>query len=241
MLWKTDLHAKYFCCIYVRDKLKTNEQSEELKKMKWKQIPLGALQTNCYLLYNDEKQCIIIDPGAQGEELNGYLAREGFKPLAVLLTHAHFDHIGAVDAVRDYWNIPVYIHQLEAEWLTDPALNGSIRFADMEHIAGKPADVIISGEKILEIGPFTLSLFETPGHSPGSLSYYVEDANLVFSGDALFQRGIGRTDLRDGDHQQLIQSIQNKLFVLPRKTTVLSGHGGATTIGNEQDHNPYLQ
>lgn len=162
--------------------------------MNWQQIPLGSYQTNCYILYNEEKQCIIIDPGNEGEALNEYLEREEFKPLAIILTHAHFDHIGAVDAVRDKWNIPLYVHELEAEWLTNPGMNGSGRFPGGA-IQARAAEHLLSDESDLDIGPFSFELLHTPGHSPGSLSYYMKEMNAVFSGDALFSGGIGRTDL----------------------------------------------
>ncbi|RWR15117.1 MBL fold metallo-hydrolase [Siminovitchia fortis] len=207
--------------------------------MKWKQIPLGPLQTNCYLLFDEEKQCIVIDPGANGEGLIEYIEQEGLKPLAICLTHAHFDHIGAVEDVRNHWNIPVYIHENEKEWLLDPSLNGSARHP-MQPIAGKPADHFIQEEGTLSIGPFTMQILETPGHSPGSVSYYLKDIETVFSGDALFNGGIGRTDLLGGDHATLIDSIHSKLLTLPDHTIVLPGHGLSTTIEDERTSNPYL-
>lgn len=209
--------------------------------MEWKQIPLGALQTNCYLLSNEEKQCILFDPGAEGEKLNSWLKEEGYRPLAILLTHAHFDHIGAVDEVRDHWKIPVYIHKLESSWLTDPSLNGSSRFPFGEPISGKPADNLLEEEGMLEIGPFTLQLLHTPGHSPGSISYYVHDAQTVFAGDTLFAGSIGRTDLPGGDHDQLLESIRSQLLTLPKETAVLPGHGPITSIKAEKNHNPFLK
>lgn len=207
--------------------------------MQWKQIPLGDLQTNCYLLYNDSKQCIVIDPGANGKGLIEYMEQEGLKPLAICLTHAHFDHIGAVEDVRRHWDIPVYIHEKEKDWLLDPSLNGSARHP-MAPIEGEPADHHFQEEGSLEIGPFNIEILETPGHSPGSVSYYIKEIQTVFSGDALFNGGIGRTDLLGGDHETLIDSIHNKLLSLPDHTIVLPGHGFSTTVENERTSNPYL-
>ncbi|CAM3953486.1 MBL fold metallo-hydrolase [Lederbergia lenta] len=208
--------------------------------MNWKQIPLGAYQTNCYILYNADKQCIIFDPGSEGDALNTFISQEEYKPLAIVLTHAHFDHIGAVDIVRDKWNIPVYIHELEKDWLANPSLNGSGRFPVGDLIKARDADKLLSNEKDLQIGPFSFKLLHTPGHSPGSLSFYVNDMNIVFAGDTLFSGSIGRTDLTEGSHEQLILSIKNKLLTLPEATAVLPGHGPATTVERERSSNPFL-
>lgn len=207
--------------------------------MKWKQMPLGPLQTNCYILWNDQKNCLIVDPGAEGEKLVSWLNEHNLKPLAILLTHAHFDHIGAVDTVRHTYNIPVYIDEKESEWLTDPGLNGSGIFG-MGKIQAAPADRIITSEHTLTIDDFTLQVFKTPGHSPGSLSYYVQSEGIVFAGDTLFMGSIGRSDLPGGDHQELLSSIHDHLLTLPEETEVLPGHGPATSVGNEMDGNPFL-
>ncbi|WP_242145298.1 MULTISPECIES: MBL fold metallo-hydrolase [unclassified Bacillus cereus group] len=209
--------------------------------MKWIQMPLGPLQTNAYILSNDQKECVIFDPGSEGEKLVTYLQQEGLKPLAILLTHAHFDHIGAVDAVREAFHIPVYVHKEEADWLGDPAVNGSQIFMMNRSIIAKPADHMIDGEGTLTIGSFTFEMFETPGHSPGSISYYCKEVNAVFSGDVLFQMSIGRTDLPGGSLTELMGSIEEKLFMLSDDTTVLCGHGPETNIGFEKENNPFLQ
>ncbi|MFD3447732.1 MBL fold metallo-hydrolase [Microbacteriaceae bacterium 4G12] len=209
--------------------------------MKWTQLPLGPLQTNAYILSNDHKECIIFDPGHEGEKLIGYLQQQQLQPLAILLTHAHFDHIGAVDAVRDAYKIPVYIHKNEQEWLEDPSLNGSSLFLRDRSITAKKADIIIEKEETLSIGSFTFEVRETPGHSPGSVSYYCEEAGAVFSGDVLFQMSIGRTDLPGGSFQELMMSIEEKLFTLPDETVVLCGHGQETTIAFEKVNNPFVR
>ncbi|BBU40192.1 MAG: MBL fold metallo-hydrolase [Bacillaceae bacterium] len=208
--------------------------------MKWMRIPLGLLQTNAYILTNDKNECILFDPGDEGEKLIEVLRKHQLTPLAILLTHAHFDHIGAIDDVRKVWNIPVYVHEKEQKWLGDPSLNGSGHFMNGKNVTVEEADEIIREEGSLTIGSFQFSLFETPGHSPGSISYYLEEANAVFSGDVLFKGSIGRTDLLGGNHEELLKSIHEKLLVLPEETIVLPGHGSETTIIEEMETNPFL-
>lgn len=208
--------------------------------MKWRRMPLGPVQTNAYFLWNNDLECLIIDPGSESQKIFSFVNEHKLKPVAVLLTHAHYDHIGAVDEVRNKWNIPVYIHKKEQDWLVDPLLNLSARTPFSDEIVLKRADEVITGEGDLSIGSFKLKVFETPGHSPGSVSYYVESEQLIFSGDALFEGSIGRTDLPGGNHEILIKSIHNKLLVLPEETLVLSGHGRETTIQQEMDTNPFL-
>lgn len=208
--------------------------------MEWKQIPLGPLQTNAYVLYNENKEAVIFDPGGEGEKLNQWLKSEHLIPKAILLTHAHFDHIGAVDEVRDRWEIPVYVHSKEKDWLMDPKKNGSAKYMGINAVKVKKADILIKEAGNLKIGPFSFEVFETPGHSPGSVSFYFSKLNIVFSGDALFAGGIGRTDLPGGSYEVLIESINTKLMELPEKTVVAPGHGTLTTIRIEMDSNPFL-
>ncbi|PLR76495.1 hypothetical protein CU633_16175 [Bacillus sp. V3-13] len=207
--------------------------------MKWIQMPLGPLQTNCYIIYNDRKSCLIIDPGEEAGKVISAIEAEELKPQAVLLTHAHFDHIGAVDAVREKFNIPVYVHEKEANWLGDPTLNGS-EFFMAGKVRAKAADHFLAAANQRTIGDFTFQVFETPGHSPGSVSIYFAEAEFVAAGDALFNGSIGRTDLPGGNHDQLIKSIHDHLLTLPEETEVLPGHGPTTTIGAEMDGNPFL-
>ncbi|WP_246945935.1 MBL fold metallo-hydrolase [Bacillus pinisoli] len=208
--------------------------------MKWRRMPLGPVQTNAYIVWNEKLDCLIIDPGSEPHKIFAFVNEYKLKPVAVLLTHAHYDHIGAVDDVRNKWEIPVYIHKKEKDWLVDPLLNLSARTPFSDEIVLQKADEIITGEGDLHIGPFKMKVFETPGHSPGSVSYYFEEEQLVLSGDALFEGSIGRTDLPGGNHELLIKSIHDKLLVLPEETLVLSGHGSETTIQQEMDTNPFL-
>lgn len=209
--------------------------------MEWKQLPLGPLQTNGYVLYDRKNdKGIMVDPGGDGEELTAWLKEQGIRIEAILLTHAHFDHIGAVDAVRNAFQASVYLHKEEADWLGEPKLNGSALFPGIEKISVKPANVFITKETSLTIGSFVFQVYHTPGHSPGSVSYYLEDLNVVFSGDVLFRGGVGRTDLPGGDEETLMNSIHSKLLSLPDETVVANGHGPVTTIGEEKETNPFI-
>lgn len=208
--------------------------------MKWTQIPLGLVQANCYLLENEYNEAVIIDPGGEGERLISLVENKSLNPKAILLTHAHFDHIAAVDVLRREWSIPVYLHHAEQEWLADPAKNASATLPEVYETIISPADEIIEEEGILKVDSFSFEVIETPGHSPGSVSFYNQRESVVFSGDALFSGSIGRTDLYGGNHEQLMSSIAEKLLVLPDDVVVASGHGPETTIVREKQTNPFL-
>ncbi|MCM3716799.1 MBL fold metallo-hydrolase [Fictibacillus phosphorivorans] len=207
--------------------------------MKWKKLTVGPVQENTYILFDTKNEAIIIDPGSEGSKIIKYVESLKLKPLAVLLTHAHFDHIGAVDQMREKYQLPLYIHKKEKDWLTDPSKNGSKYFG--QNIVAKPAShMITDADSTLRIGSFSFEILHTPGHSPGSVSFYLKNAGTVFSGDALFAGSIGRTDLNGGNQEILLKSIHEQLLQLPEETVVLSGHGPETTIGMEMDSNPFL-
>ncbi|AYC29568.1 MBL fold metallo-hydrolase [Paenisporosarcina cavernae] len=202
--------------------------------------PLGWIQTNCYIVSNASKKCVVIDPGGNGEKLVKELTRLQLTPVAILLTHAHFDHVGAVEFVRTKWGIPLYLHKKEKDWLEDPMKNGSGHYAELPNITTNPADHLITEEGTLSFDDIHFQLLFTPGHSPGSITYVLVGENIAFVGDTLFKGSIGRTDLLGGNTQQLLDSIHQKLLPLEEDTICYSGHGEPTTIGAEIETNPFL-
>lgn len=202
--------------------------------------PLGPIQTNCYIIQNEDDECLIIDPGEEGARIISIVKQARLTPVAILLTHGHFDHIGAVDAVRDAFRIPVYIHEIEKDTLTDPALNGSTRYPGLPLVKNEAADELITEEGMMEVGPFQFEVRHTPGHSPGSVSFVFEKSGFVVVGDTLFQRSVGRTDLPGGDTALLLASIHDKLLTLDDDIIIYPGHGPATTPAHEMDLNPFL-
>jgi hydroxyacylglutathione hydrolase len=206
--------------------------------MKIEVFSLGPLQTNCYLLTNDDKTAgIIIDPGMNPGPILRRI--ENMDIEAIVLTHAHFDHIGGVDEVRKLKQCPVYLHDAEADWLTDGKKNGSLRWPELGGaIVTDPAEFdLADGQKLTWLGE-TFRVFHTPGHSPGSCSFLC--GKHLFGGDVLFRMSVGRTDLPGGSSNALMNSIHGVLFDLDDDVRVYPGHGPQTTIGFERANNPYL-
>ncbi|BBM16056.1 MBL fold metallo-hydrolase [Enterococcus mundtii] len=202
------------------------------------QLKTGTIEENCYLVYNDEA-LLIIDPGADAEMIQEQIKKTQQQPVAILLTHTHYDHIGAVEALKNTYDIPVYVSPLEQEWLGDPILNlsGLGRHDDMDNIIVSPAEYEFE-MKQYRLGNMSFEVVPTPGHSAGSVSFIFDD--FVISGDALFKGSIGRTDLYTGNLEQLLYSITTQLFVLPNEFVVYPGHGEPTTIEHEKKTNPFF-
>ncbi len=209
-----------------------------IHNMRVEKMGLGPLSTNCYIVaYN--KQAIIIDPAGDGDRIIDKIAEMKVEPLAVLLTHAHFDHIGALEQVRTHYQIPVYIHELESDWLEDPNLNGSGLFGVGEVKANK-ADHFLE-MKVYHFGSISIEVRHTPGHSPGGVAFVFHDHQFVIGGDSLFAGAIGRTDLPGGSFEQLEESIRQQFYTLPGTYIVYPGHGPKTQIQKEKDTNPFVQ
>lgn len=203
----------------------------------------NPFQENTYIIRNEQQECWIIDPGMSNERENAqmiaYIVREKLKPVAIINTHAHIDHILGIDALVQAYGIPFGMHRLE-----QPVLQMAPQSAAMfgMKLAKVPTpDFYIPEGQPLKLGADEVEVLLTPGHSPGSISFYYPDGGWVIGGDVLFAGGIGRTDLPGGHYATLIASIKEQLFTLPASTVVFSGHGPATSIGDEQENNPFLQ
>ncbi len=197
---------------------------------------VGPIQTNVYF-YSDEdtKEAVIVDPGDEAEKLKGLIAKHGLKPVAVLLTHGHFDHILAADSLREAYGIPVYACEKEQALLADPQLNHSHLFGPPLRLA---ADKWVKDGDVLPLAGFQLRVLETPGHSAGSCCYYDEENGMLFSGDTLFRESYGRTDLPTGSEEAIVRSVQRLLNELPADTQVFPGHMSFSTIAYERQWNP---
>lgn len=202
---------------------------------------LGPVQTNCYVIANKLQECLIVDPGEEGSKIIKNIKQAKLKPLAILLTHAHFDHIGAVDEVREAFDIPVYMHKKEQQWLSNANLNGSAKYAQLPNYEIAPAEHFLTPAKGFEIGSFTFDIVHTPGHSPGSISFIFPEDRLAFVGDTLFKGSIGRTDLIEGNEQLLLKSIKDNFLNLASDTIIYPGHDEATTVEDEIRTNPFLR
>lgn len=207
--------------------------------MKLEMLTVGPFEENCYL-YWDEKSAkgVIFDPGDEADRIIETVERAGFEPSAILLTHGHGDHIGALAEVKQKWNLPVYIGRGEEEYLLDPQKNGSANFG-MPIKTDKP-DILVDNENLYRFDSIELRVLFTPGHTKAGVCYLDEQQGVLFCGDTLFQGSIGRTDLYGGSFENLIDSIQKKILTLPDDIVCLPGHGPGTTVGAERTGNPFL-
>lgn len=204
-------------------------------------VHVGMIVTNCYIVYNDNteslKEAVIIDPGDDADKIYDKVEELGVNPIAVLLTHGHFDHILAVNQVASKYNIDIYASREEEKLLGDTMLNLSGEYRRDCIVT----DYIKIGDKQeLELANIKFKTILTPGHTGGSMCYYIEDENVLFSGDMLFRESVGRTDFPTGSEEHIIISLNNKLMKLEDKVDVYPGHGPVTSIGYERINNMYV-
>jgi len=200
-------------------------------------IVVGELETNCYIISDLEKRnCVVIDPGAEGEKILEEIRIKDLKLEAVINTHGHMDHIGGNGLLLDETGCKLYIHEADRDMLKDPTKNLSV-YSGQDITSPDATDILKEGQ-ILEFGNIRIKIIHTPGHSPGSVSILLD--KRLFSGDTLFKKSIGRTDFTSSDYGDIISSIKKKLLILDGQTEVFPGHGEETTISYEKNNNPFV-
>jgi hydroxyacylglutathione hydrolase len=210
--------------------------------MQLQSFTFNMFQENTYIVWDETKECIIFDPGcynqAERSKLADFIKHKGLKPVRLINTHCHLDHIFGNAFVADTYQLLLEIHPNEVPILANKDRAGAM-FGVAVPDQPKLGDFIEDGDMIV-FGTTQLIAILAPGHSPGSLCFYDTASASLIAGDVLFREGIGRTDLPGGNHAHLIEAIQTRIFALPDETVVYSGHGGTTTIGHERVHNPFL-
>ncbi len=198
---------------------------------------LSMVSTNCYIIYRDGgRKALIVDPADNGAYLLNKCRELGVEPEAILLTHGHFDHIMAVEDLRRAFPCKVYAHEDEAAMLRDPSLNLSGHMGSGQ--VSFQADELLRDGQIVRLLDYDWKVIATPGHTSGSVCYYLAEESVLLSGDTLFAESLGRTDFPTGNVDQIVASISEKLFALPDDTMVYPGHGDPTTIAHEKQYNP---
>jgi hydroxyacylglutathione hydrolase len=203
-------------------------------------LTVGPVQENCFIARKDgAREALVIDPGDEPERIIELIDELDVSVEAILITHTHFDHVGAVAPLARHTNAPVWCPQLETQVLAD--IMSYVPWPGFGPFESYDADHTVSGGEKLELAGLEIDVIFTPGHSPGHVSYSIGDEKALFSGDVLFQGSVGRTDLPGGDWPTLARSIGGLLDALPDDTQVFPGHMGLTTLGGERATNPFLR
>lgn len=198
---------------------------------------LGVVSTNCYIMYhNQTKEAVIVDPADNAPYILNKCRELGVTPVAVFLTHGHFDHMLAAEEIRRAFRIDIYAGEAEEELLKNPTVNLSWQHGGTEAVVNEV--VLLRDGQELDLMGYHWNVITTPGHTAGSVCYYNREEEVLLSGDTLFLESLGRTDLPTSSSSAIIKSITEKLFILPEKVMVYPGHGDPTTIGHETEYNP---
>ena len=209
-----------------------------MKKLELQKCIVGSVSTNCYLLKNKETgEMLIIDPGDNAGKIEQKILEMQGKPIAILLTHGHFDHILAAEEIRKKYNVPIYADQKEEKTLQDARINLTAYQGNGYTLK---ADVYLTDLQVEELVGFSVQMIETPGHTVGSCCYYLKDEDVLFSGDTVFCGSVGRTDFPGSSSAAIVNSLHRLLDALPDGTEVYPGHDVSTTIGYEKRYNPFV-
>ncbi|RTZ91750.1 MAG: MBL fold metallo-hydrolase [Deltaproteobacteria bacterium] len=202
-------------------------------------FPVGPIQANCYIVGDKATQKgVVIDPGDEAERILGQVQQHGLDVELIFNTHGHFDHVGANKRVKEATGAKIAIHPEDAHYLGKISQSAAVWGMHAED--SPPPDILLEDGQVIEIGGLKFKVLHTPGHSPGSVSLVMPNADLVFTGDLIFAGSIGRTDFPGGDYNTLIQSVREKIFTLGDDIRILSGHGPVTTVGQEKRYNPFF-
>lgn len=233
---------KLLVLIFVAVVLMSCNNQVKLKNMEVKIFEINSFQENTYILYDETRECVIIDPGcsdtAEEKLISEFISENGLKVVKMLNTHCHIDHVFGARYIKETYNVPYLAHK-EEEIILQHADSFAAVYGLKVNTPPQLDQFIEDGDEIA-FGNSILKAFHIPGHSPGSLVYYCKEQKFVIVGDVLFSGSIGRTDLPGGNYESLINGIESTLFTLPEDVTVHCGHGPATTIGREKTTNPFF-
>ena len=209
-----------------------------MNKLELDKCVLGVVYTNCYFLKNKETgELLLVDPADAPEKIVQKIEEMQAKPVGILLTHGHYDHILAVEDIKEKYGLKVYACSKEQEMLREPSMN-------MSGYGGRAAsikpDVLLNDLEVFTAAGFSVQMIHTPGHTPGSCCYYLKDEGVLFSGDTLFYGSVGRTDFPGGSTADIVRSLHKLVDNLPEETEVFPGHDASTTIGYEKRYNPFV-
>ncbi|MGV6989576.1 MBL fold metallo-hydrolase [Testudinibacter sp. P80/BLE/0925] len=203
-------------------------------------IPVTAFQQNCSIIWDEQKNAAIIDPGGEADKLIRFIEENALRLQKILLTHGHLDHVGAAAKLKQHFQVEIVGPHFDDTFLFDSLPEQSRRFGLFEVDVFYPDHWLNQAGQIVTVGDLQFEVLHLPGHTPGHIGFIEHQKNIGFTGDVLFNNSIGRTDFPRGDHQQLLTSIQEKLFPLNDEMIIVAGHGPATKIGLEKQSNPFL-